>query len=153
MWKLYGRKHIDINYSVWFFEQWLRTWSEIVCDGTSDDWNHYLICVMTIVTICETYLITTRVGCGARVNTDYERTQFPTWDEKWWCTMMLGDSTNVLLEIEGNMNNMKTKSWSLEKSLKMFCLLHAQLSWLTFILIVILNVASSITMRGENFLS
>jgi len=37
-------------------------------------------------------------------------------------------------------SNMKTKAWSLEKSLKMFFRLYAQLLWVTFVLVVILNV-------------
>jgi len=43
---------------------------------------------------------------------------------------------------ESNMKNMKTKAWNLEKSLKMFFLLHAQLPRVEFVLVVILNVAS-----------
>ena len=47
-----------------------------------------------------------------------------------------------------NMNNMKTKAWSLEKSLKLrekledVCLLHAQLPWVTFVLVDKLSVLS-----------
>ena len=56
--------------------------------------------------------------------------------------MNMKENMGSFADVRDRGSNMKTKAWSLEKSLKMFCILHVQVPWVASVLVVILNVAS-----------